>query len=82
MFLPIHFKMILNKIRKIKGIQINIGLESNPIKILFILSLLLWKKKVLWMEFRRFGGVVNADREAGQEIDDTVLFPGPIFIAH
>ena len=34
------------------------------------------------MEFRRFGGVVKAGVEAGQEIDDAVLSPGPVFIAH
>lgn len=38
MFVPIHFNVIFNQIRKIKGTQINLGVDSNPIKILFILA--------------------------------------------
>ena len=36
----------------------------------------------VWMEFRKFGGVVKADMETGQQIENAVLFPGSIFTAH
>ena len=32
MFLPIYFKVVLNQIRKVKGIQINLGLDQTELK--------------------------------------------------